>query len=136
MLTINDSFTVDAVTDGTSNTLIAAEQSGKVGTLDIRSVYYGGWSGFGGSTKAPALTGSPWGSGTTTIRYTINNRSCPSGSGCDNTWDANTVLNSYHEGGVHVLMADGSVHFASENMEMSVLRAIASKDDMVTVTPF
>jgi len=75
----------------------------------------------------PAMTGSPWGSGTTAVRYAINPKTTAVGT--DNTWDANTALTSFHVGGVNVLMADGAVKFISENMDFTNLLKIASRDD-------
>jgi prepilin-type processing-associated H-X9-DG protein len=46
------------------------------------------------------------------------------GPHCD--WDTSTTnidlktASSYHEGGVHVLMVDGSVHFVGENIDQRV----------------
>jgi len=122
------------ITDGTSNTLAVAEQSGPIIDLngarrrDIRSNYYGGWSGHT-STAIPAWGwgGSPWGSGTSTIRYQINLRSAPVGA--NDTWDANTILTSQHPGGIQATKADGSVDFIAETIDMLTLRKMASKQD-------
>ena len=122
------------ITDGTSNTLAVAEQSGPIIDLngarrrDIRSNYYGGWNGSTMSTTpGPSWTGSPWGSGTTAIRYQINLKSAPAGA--DNTWDANTILTSQHPGGIQATKADGSVDFISDTIDMLVLRKMGSKQD-------
>jgi prepilin-type N-terminal cleavage/methylation domain-containing protein len=123
------------ITDGTSNTLAVAEQSGPIIDLngarrrDIRSNYYGGWSGnTGNTTPGPSWTGGgAWGSGTTAIRYQINLRSAPTGA--DSTWDANTILTSQHPGGIQATKADGSVDFISDTIDMLVLRKMGSKQD-------
>ncbi len=128
ILAPNDSFAFRDIIDGPSNTIIVAEQSGMINNLyDIRSNYYGGWCGHTDSRKAPQMTGSPWGSGTTAVRYQINTTSRPGGA--NSTWDANTILNSFHVGGIHVALADGSVRFVSENINMLTLRRLASKQD-------
>ena len=122
------------ITDGTSSTLLVAEQSGPIvdanGTRrrDIRSNYYGGWCGFT-STAVPSSTlgGSPWGSGTTTIRYRINLNSAPAGA--DSTWDANTILTSEHPGGIMSTRADGSVDFISETIDMLELKRLGARND-------
>ncbi len=134
LLIPNKNFNISACVDGTSNTLIIAEQSGVVALQDIRSVYYGGWSGVTSGGDPAGFTGSPWGSGTTTVRYAINSKTTAVGS--DNTWDANTVLNSYHVGGIHALLADGSVRFLSENMDFTTLTRICSKDDAQVTSDF
>ncbi|HUG70344.1 MAG TPA: DUF1559 domain-containing protein [Pirellulaceae bacterium] len=128
------------ITDGTSNTLAVAEQSGPIidqlgrRRRDIRSNYYGGWSGHtigrsGGVDNFPkwGWGGSPWGSGTSTIRYQINLNSAPVGA--DSTWDANTILTSEHPGGIQATKADGSVDFISETIDMLTLRKMGSRQD-------
>ncbi len=135
ILAPNDCFAIRDIIDGPSNTIIVAEQSGMIANLrDIRSNYYGGWCGHTSGAKAPSMTGSPWGSGTTSVRYQINSLSTAVGS--DSTWDANTVLNSFHVGGIHVALADGSVHFISENINMLTLRRLASRQDGQPVGQF
>lgn len=122
------------ITDGTSNTLAVAEQSGPIIDLngsrrrDIRSNYYGGWNGHtSGAVPAWGWGGAPWGSGTSAIRYQINLNSAPVGA--DSTWDANTILTSQHPGGIQSTRADGSVDFISETIDMLTLRRLGSKQD-------
>lgn len=135
ILAVNDSFQVRDVTDGTSNTIIVSEQSGMIGgTRDIRSNYYGGWCGHTDSRKAPQMNGSPWGSGTTSVRYQINSRTAPTGA--NSTWDANTILNSFHTGGIQVALADGSARFISENINMLTLKRLCSKNDGQVIGEF
>lgn len=122
------------VTDGTSNTMAIAEQSGKVGTTDMRSGYYGGYTGttFGGAVSASNPNNADsWSCGVTTIQYAINAPSMAGGS--DNPWDANTVINSFHVGGVHILMGDGAVKFISENMDFATVRNVAARNDGVPI---
>jgi prepilin-type N-terminal cleavage/methylation domain-containing protein len=135
LLVPNESFAIRDAIDGTSNTILVAEQSGMIGnTQDIRSVYYGGFSAHTATTKAPTFTGSPWGSGTTTVRYRINDNVAQVGS--DSTWDGNTVINSFHPGGVHIGLADGSVRFISDNINFDTLRRLAAKNDNQPVGEF
>ncbi|WP_417385075.1 DUF1559 domain-containing protein [Gimesia sp.] len=131
LLAPNDSFRIRDVKDGTSNTMIVAEQSGQVNGKDCRSNYYGGWSGIGTASKMPSLgSGSNWGSGTTTVMYSINSfwtSGAPTEASAP--YGANTVLNSFHTGGTHVLLTDGAVRFVSENIDFSTLANLASKND-------
>ena len=122
------------VTDGTSNTLIVAEQSGYIIDLngtrkrDIRSNYYGGWCGHTRRDEPRwGWGGSPWGSGTTAVRYRINLTSAPVGA--NSTWDANTILNSQHPGGILATKADGSTDFITDSINMLSLKRLASKQD-------
>ncbi len=125
--------------DGTTNTIIVGEQSGRVGTGVISANYHGGWAGFTtGGLPSTWSSGSPWGAGTTTIRYPINSDTtiCASGSGCDNTYDANTVLNSEHPGGTQVLLTDGSVRFLSETIDMDTYRQLGARNDGQVLSEF
>ncbi|QDU09945.1 DUF1559 domain-containing protein [Gimesia aquarii] len=46
----------------------------------------------------------------------------------------NMSFGSTHEGGAHILMSDGSVHFASENIDLNVYLATASREGGETNT--
>ncbi|MDX1968555.1 MAG: DUF1559 domain-containing protein [Planctomycetaceae bacterium] len=123
----------DAI-DGTSNTMLVGEQSGALNNVDVRANYWGGWNGTSlGRTTFPAVTGCEIVNGITTVRYRINATSAPSG---DQPWYLNTVLNSYHAGGCHALLADGSVRFLSENMNLPTLISLSVMNDGRTVGEF
>lgn len=133
----NQSSRIADLTDGTSNTMMIGEQSGLTGTSDVRSAYYGGWTGttFGGAVSASIPAGADsWSTGLTAIQYVINPKTTAGGS--DNPWDANTALTSFHTGGVHGLMGDGAVRFFSQNMDMETLRRLAARDDGQVVGEF
>ncbi|WP_437188416.1 DUF1559 domain-containing protein [Planctomicrobium sp. SH668] len=127
-------------TDGTSNTLMVAEQSGKVGNIDLRAGYYGGYTGAsftGLVTTTPALSPGGfdgWGSGISTLMFAINSKTAPHGA--SEIYQPNLIWNSYHVGGIHTLLSDGSVRFISENLSMDTLRALASASDGMVVGEF
>jgi prepilin-type N-terminal cleavage/methylation domain-containing protein len=126
----------DAV-DGTSNTIMVAEQSGLIGTADLRSGYYGGYIGtnFGGPVTASNPAGKDsWSVGLSGLQYKINSPTTAGGS--DKTYDANTVLNSFHTGGIHVLLSDGSVRFISNNIDFNTLANLCSRNDGIPVGDF
>jgi len=137
MLLHNQQTRIRDAVDGTSNVMMVAEQSGRVGTRDMRSGYYGGYTGttFGARVSATVPNGADsWSTGLTSVQYRINSPTVAAGS--DNPWDANTVINSFHVGGIQGLLGDGSVRFLSENMDMGVLRNLCSREDGVPLGEF
>lgn len=145
MLFPNGWVKIADVLDGTSNTIIVGEQSGAMtdaarNVYDIRATYQGGWTGFGGTNLPGTYQTSTdlWGAGVTTVRYPINSSRtvCPNGSGCGQTYEANTVLSSNHPGGVNAVLVDGSVRFISQTIAMDTLRQLAVKDDGQTLGDF
>ncbi len=127
LLTIGKSALIRDCTDGTSNTLIVAEDSGLVDNKDYRSNYYGGWSGHLGLSGA-------WGTGVNTIRYSPNPTTAPTGG--DQTYTPNNPLTSAHVGGVHGLLGDGAVRFLSENIDIETLRRLGMRNDGLVLGEF
>jgi prepilin-type processing-associated H-X9-DG protein len=145
-------------TDGTANTMIVAEQSDWLLDLNPTSSkkYHGdpGWSvggtGPGGGwlsgtrrvdpvPKVGTLGGPPaiWGAdcwNITTVRYPPNYKRVMGTTplpGCSENHGINNPLQSAHPGGLQVVMADGSVQFISQTVELEVLLRLAIRDDGV-----
>lgn len=126
-------------TDGTSNTVIVAEQSGQVNSTERSANGLGAWHGWAnvnrstwnaGTTLPLASAGFWYTAGTTTVRYAPNafwSGGAPTPA--NSAFSANTVINSFHPGGLHVLLSDGAVRFAAENMQMDTLRQLCVRDD-------
>jgi hypothetical protein len=68
-----------------------------------------------------------WGMGLTANAYAINSRSCPAGAGT--SYGGNTILNSFHTGGINVLMGDAAVRFISESIDFSVFQRACVRAD-------
>jgi prepilin-type N-terminal cleavage/methylation domain-containing protein len=125
------------VTDGTSNTIIVAEQSGLVGGNPIRANYGGGWCGAGenawtfSTSDKVEKPGILYHAGLTVFHYKINSQTTSAGS--QQTYHTNTILNSFHPGAILVLLADGSVRGLSETIEMETMRRLCAADDGVPV---
>ncbi len=125
--------------DGTSNTMMVGEQSGLVNNRDLRTNYYGGWSGYTGLARsdntlqdvAPPWPGGDfgdvWSTGITAVRYPPNTKVPGPGSGAP--YEPNTILNSFHVGGINVLLGDGSVRFISDNIDFLTLTSLCVADD-------
>lgn len=119
------------ITDGASNTLIVAEQSGLVNGQPITANYQGGWSGWHPVFEKPASisSASSFGAGTTTLRFAINLKTTSPPNGAATAYSHNTVIGSFHVGGTHGLLADGSVHFLSDKMSLTTLLNLGARND-------
>ncbi|WP_437192960.1 DUF1559 family PulG-like putative transporter [Planctomicrobium sp. SH527] len=130
----NESRGIHHIVDGTSNTIVIAEQSGRVNGEVLRANYSGGWTG----TAADSLilyrvSTMPAGNnyyhtGLTVVRQAINAKD-KLAQASSATYETNTIVNSFHTGGVHALFADGSVRFVSDNIDMDTYRRASVADD-------
>lgn len=98
------------ITDGSSNTFAIGEQAH--GDPDAQNVR-GWWVGLSGGTLYT----------TRNVAYPINSGVRP-GPYAKN----NTGFGSQHPGGTHFGLADGSVQFLNENIDIGILFALASRD--------
>jgi prepilin-type N-terminal cleavage/methylation domain-containing protein len=128
------------VLDGTSSTIIVSEQSGMVFNRDIRANYYGAWSGWTQNFGVP-WTGGPdtWHCALTSVKYRPNQNYTSAAAipgDANNPWLPNTIINSFHVGGLHILLADGSVQFLSDNINLATLDRLCVKDDRLPTGNF
>ena len=133
MLLANEQTTLASCTDGTSNTIIVAEQSGLVGTSDYRSGYYTPWGSctFPGKVSAPG-SGDIWGMGLTCVAQAPNSRTAGAGAGM--SYGGNTIVNSAHSGGVMSLRTDGSVQFVPNSIDFAMFQRMCVRDDGLVIT--
>ncbi|QDT81217.1 putative major pilin subunit [Gimesia maris] len=93
------------IVDGTSNTIAMSEFAQNKAEVDCGV----------NTEQAEAGWAEPRTGGTS---YTIRSGSTPNGCNGTSTNGSNGgIARSWHAGGVHVLMVDGSVHFVSENID-------------------
>lgn len=125
------------ITDGTSNTMIVAEQSGwcidATGTrVDCRSDCGHGFPMGVASNDAWERTFN-----LTCVLHRIGERSMTSlGVGVQGSCGPNRPIQSAHPGGAHALLADGSVHFLSEATNIYTVYDLANKNDGHQLGPF
>lgn len=152
LLLENESFGIRDINDGTTNTILVAEQSSaQYPTVDIssgqpvvsmvtdeaiRSSYYGSaWAGtnhpIGLISGVPPTTSCHHVYNVTTVRYGINlNGSAPAtGDTTVVSGGAHTPIMSAHPGGANVLFADGGVRFLNENLDFGVLMSVSDRHD-------
>jgi prepilin-type N-terminal cleavage/methylation domain-containing protein len=143
MLLWNEPTTFASCTDGTTNVIIVAEQTGAVlqasgnGAPDLRNGYYTPWGSMthnspkGVSSCGAGGCGDMWGCGLTCNAYAINSRTAGAGAGF--TWGGNTIINSYHPGGANVCLTDASVRFMPQTVNFDVYQRACSRDDGITI---
>jgi len=129
MLVMNQTMAFRDCTDGTSNTIIAAEQSAAVGTTDARNGYYSPW---GSCTVAqPIGTQSAgadmWGMSLSCVAYANNSKT--TGAGSTTSYHGNSILNSYHTGGINVAMTDGSIRFITDSINFLDFQRLCVRND-------
>ena len=139
MLTVEQRNMKDC-TDGTSSTIIVAEQSGQVNGVEISAQRHGSWAGFvNGKTSefdvatmavGTAARNDMYIMGVTTVVQRPNWYWSSGAPGPYNySGGNNTMINSFHPGGIHVLMTDAAVRFMSETISLTTLQRLSVKDD-------
>tara|TARA_R110002111_G_scaffold1157_1_gene8160 strand:+ start:19467 stop:20528 length:1062 start_codon:yes stop_codon:yes gene_type:complete len=138
VLISNSNVKVRDIIDGTSNTVVVGEASNFVFDDNGKKQHVGGAFPYSWITGTPAVGTPPnyepnnlsypaASYNITTIRYSPN--SSYDQPGVRNNHGPNNPLSSAHEGGVMVLLADGSARFVSENINLTTLKQLAVRDD-------
>jgi len=110
------------ITDGTSNTAMIVEtreQGASVWIDGTSATVAGRWFN-------PVSINPPYGGNTNAINYTPYFISTPL-YGVNNTIDQTWGPSSQHVGGAHHLLADGSVRFISQNLDVNTYDALVSR---------
>lgn len=125
-------------TDGTSNTILVGEASNYVKSSAGANVQVNGTHGIMmGSPNLTIIDNCPGCMferqfNLTTVRYPPNAPAIDNDvawPGIGDNFGMNNPLSSVHTGGVHVLLADGTVRFISNNVNMLTLRLLCTRDD-------
>jgi prepilin-type N-terminal cleavage/methylation domain-containing protein/prepilin-type processing-associated H-X9-DG protein len=147
----NSLLKMSDISDGASNTMLVSEQGDLLTTLNGSRVTWAasgphGWAIGAGGTGIPPNYGAGGDARAmqmTTVRYPINQKTgwpdtpgnCNATGVCDNTGQ-NIPLNSTHNGGVNILLADGAVRFVSENTPLQVVAQLAVRNDNVPMPSY
>jgi prepilin-type N-terminal cleavage/methylation domain-containing protein/prepilin-type processing-associated H-X9-DG protein len=125
------------IKDGLSSTMVVGEQSDWLSPSVLTSDRATGdgradcWHGF---TMGPQR-GNPRAFNVTSVLHGINEKSSAA-YGVAGNCGPNTPIQSVHPGGAGVLMADGSVHFLNEGLEVAILYNLANRDDGNSIPAF
>ena len=127
------------MTDGSSNTIMLAEQSDWLLENGVqRDARSDGNHGF---NMGPSSLGAPApGSDSsfrmfnlTSVRHPINEKDALSAVGSLGNLGCNRPIQSAHPGGAHVAVCDGSVQFLTDGTDLEVLFSFADRNDGVPV---
>jgi prepilin-type N-terminal cleavage/methylation domain-containing protein len=115
------------VTDGTTQTALMWEIAGRpdwyAGSKKVGKTMGGGW--------ADVRNAENWFHGATSDGMTVNG---PCAINCTNL--ARTGAYSFHPGGAHVLLVDGSTHFLNENVDVGVFVSLVTIQGGTNVEAF
>jgi prepilin-type processing-associated H-X9-DG protein len=139
---LHEAVELSKITDGTSNTMIIAEESNyhvtpngtqeTIGTDAYLLAFLMGQEWQGGSNQDPSQRDNCRPFGISFVRFQVNQRVDFTGYG--NSF-INAPIRSAHSGGANAGFVDGSIHFISNTINLDeVLCRLADKDDGQTVT--
>ncbi|MCA9246332.1 MAG: DUF1559 domain-containing protein, partial [Planctomycetales bacterium] len=125
------------IRDGATNTILVGEQSdwcrGPNGQpINCRSDYN---HSFTMGATPEAHEDDRW-FNTTTVRYEINHKEWSSPGVGNQYYACNRPIQSAHPGGAHVALADGSVHFLIESLDLETLYHLSDRDDGEVIAEF
>jgi len=128
MLYHNSNTRMRDVTDGTSNVFLLGETKYQ-SSSDVNVQFYR-WA----SSDWPRSAGQP--AQVSAALFPINSQPAPKPGGAASFNVMNRLFGSYHPGGCHFVMADGSVHFVSQNVDVTTYRTLAKRGDGLPVGGF
>lgn len=123
LLYVNSKIGFRDIVDGTSNVLMIGESHYNTTTANSSNGYYVGWAStpnLNSSNRNPInITAADGG-----INAAPEN---PLSTDPRNSQSHN--FGSFHPGGCHFALADGSVHFLSQNMDINTFRSLGIRND-------
>ncbi|MBX3442654.1 MAG: DUF1559 domain-containing protein [Planctomyces sp.] len=132
ILYLNSKTRIGDVRDGTTNVYLIGESRYAITPIGSRNASVIGWAS---STRLdsschPSVLAASW----------LQINSIPGSGGSRQGWGtrdsrdfSSALFGSFHVGGCHMAMADGSVHFISENMDLATHRQMAKREDGLPV---
>ncbi len=138
-LLVGTSLNFKDITDGLSNIIMVSEQSDYAKNAAGQQVQITNNHGWMMGTSSNNITHSERHFNLTTIRYSPNAVSEVGGAslpGVCNNDGVNNGIFAPHPGGVHALLGDGTVRFISDNIDLTSLKRLATRNDSGDVGEF
>ncbi len=134
----NSAVRISRITDGSSNVLLLGETK-YIPTTDHRTYDPKSFAGWASSGRLDKSGSNPY-----VLAGVVDQINSVTGAGgmvsTQCTYDLfylmSRVFGSFHPGGCHFAMGDGSVHFLSENMDLETLRRLAVRDDALPLSGY
>jgi prepilin-type N-terminal cleavage/methylation domain-containing protein len=124
VLGIDVSRRITDITDGSSNTLLLAEDAGKTGHWQM------------GTFISLGIGNGAWAANSTSIKLRGFNAATMSQPGpCAINCENNDEIYSFHSGGANVVCADGSVHFLSASTNINIVAALITRAGGESISP-
>lgn len=135
ILYLNSKTRIGDVSDGTSNVFLVGESKYAITPIGSRNASVIGWAT---STRLdsschPGVLAAAW----------LQINSIPGSGGSRDGWGtrdardySSALFGSFHVGGCHMAMSDGSVHFFSQNMDLAAYQQLAIRSDSYPVGGF
>jgi len=123
------------ITDGTSNTIVVGEQSDQCTLADGTKADCRSSCRHGFTMSFPnSYPSDPRIFNLTTVRHRISKDASLANSG--GNCGANSPLQSAHIGGINVALADGSVRFIRDSIDITTLKRLADRDDGLVIADY
>lgn len=68
-----------------------------------------------------------WGMGLSSVAYANNSKTAAAGA--NTSYVGNSILNSFHTGGITVLLGDGSVRFIPDSIDFVTYQRLCVRND-------
>lgn len=120
------------IRDGTTHTMIIGEQSDwcRDASGNLQDCRSGNEHGFQMGAGGSDASGDMRLFNATTVRHRLNEKSYnAAGVGESANYGANRPIQAIHPGGAFVAMADGSVHFLNDNIDIQTFYNLANRAD-------
>ncbi|HWL07012.1 MAG TPA: DUF1559 domain-containing protein [Planctomicrobium sp.] len=136
-LFLNSAINLKHLSDGTTNVFLIGEQSinSHPSNPDYTGILAGTAIAWGGTARGDNANAGI-GCNMAGAQRSINSQVRQAVEG-DHRWAVMTrTFGSVHIGGCHFLMADGSVHFMNENINLNIYQTLGIRDDGLPVGSF